>query len=201
MKSRQAYWSAKEYLMWEFLIGTAGEILNPMLNKECTNKIWAHFLLGFCNILETRLNSDQIKNKHRWTFSSYLWGPSFGFGGTLDFPGWHIPATPKNHFSPPMNQIYLHCLPPDADLHAGFIWQNAIPAIGGRRCHQRNICTPEREIEGQILQPTNPTEEGLGLPQVVKKTLKKVPKKVILLKSTGESTQKFTQKSAQVKKD
>ena len=44
-------------------------------------------------------------------------------------------------------------------------------------------------------------EEGLGLPQVVKKVLNKVPKKVILLKSTGESTKKCTQKSAQVKKD
>ena len=40
-------------------------------------------------------------------------------------------------------------------------------------------------------------EVGLSLPQVVKK----VPKKVILLKSTEESTQKCTKKSAQVKKD
>ena len=44
-------------------------------------------------------------------------------------------------------------------------------------------------------------EEGLGLPQVVKKVLKKHPKKVILLKSTEESTQECTKKSAQVKKD
>ena len=40
-------------------------------------------------------------------------------------------------------------------------------------------------------------DEGFGLHLVVKK----VPKKVILLKSTEESTQKCTQKSAQVKKD
>ena len=33
------------------------------------------------------------------------------------------------------------------------------------------------------------------------KSTKKVPKKVILLKSTEESTQKCTQTSAQVKKD
>ena len=49
------------------------------------------------------------------------------------------------------------------------------------------------------LNPQN--EEGLGLPQVVKKVLKKYPKKVILLKSTEESTQECTKKSAQVKKD
>ena len=58
---------------------------------------------------EAEFRSD--KNKHRRP-NSYLRGPSFGFGGTLDFPRWQILATPRNHFSPPMNQIYLHCLPP-----------------------------------------------------------------------------------------
>ena len=37
-------------------------------------------------------------------------------------------------------------------------------------------------------------EVGFSLPQLVKKVLKKVPKKVILLKSTEEGTKKCTKK-------
>ena len=37
-------------------------------------------------------------------------------------------------------------------------------------------------------------EEGLSLPQVVKKVIKKVPQKVIILESIEKSTQKCTKK-------
>ena len=49
--------------------------------------------------------------------------------------------------------------------------------------------------------PTQQPDRGrFESPASGEKTLKKVPKKVILLKSTEESTQKCTKKSAQVKK-
>ena len=43
-------------------------------------------------------------------------------------------------------------------------------------------------------------EVGLSIPQVVKKYSKKSPKKVILLKSTGESTKKCTKKVLKLKR-
>ena len=55
-------------------------------------------------------------------------------------------------------------------------------------------------LRSQFWCPYSLQEEGLGLPQVVKKVLKKVPKKVIILKGTEESTQKCTQKVLKLKR-
>ena len=142
MKSRQAYWSAKEYLMWEFLIGGRRNFKSSTESKAEASKLT--FSSKFCNILETRWNSDQIEIEDGWWAKSrppYLRAPSFGFGGTSDFPPFQIPTTPRNHFSPPMNQIYLHCLPQFA---WGVHLTKCNPRYWSQKMPSGDICTPER---------------------------------------------------------
>ena len=67
---------------------------------------------------------------------SILWQPAGWFSGLA------IRATPKHHFSPPMNQIYLHCLPtlpPLQNLHHIFIWQNAIEILASSTPSTANL--------------------------------------------------------------
>lgn len=150
-----------------------------MLNKECSNKIWTHFLLKFCNILETRPNSDQIKT------SIVVQIPPLLSAGSILWFWWHAwfsALANSGHAQKPFftsNEPNIFALPPpDVDLHAGFIWQNAILDIGGRRCHQGDICTPER---GPIPQSTNPPPNHLSqynislLSQYGQKVTKNVP--------------------------
>ena len=108
---------------------------------------------------EAKFRSD--KNKHRRPNSlPLIWGVHpLVLVARLIFRAGKFWPRPETIFHLQWTKYICIASPLDVDLHAGFIWQNAIPDIGGRRCHQGDICTPER---GPIPQSTNPPPNHLS---------------------------------------
>ena len=113
----------------------------------------------FCNFLETRPNSDQIKASIKFLSAPILW-----FWWHARFSGLANSDHAQKPFFTGSNEPNIFALPPPdvADLHARFIWQNAIAAIGGDAGHQGDICTPERSSQSPIHQQTLPPHNRLS---------------------------------------
>ena len=120
------------------------QILCRIKDKGWSFKLKHHFLI---QVLQYPGNEAKFWSYRNWgcltgkIWSPYLRAPSFGFGGTSNFPPFQIPTTPRNHFSPPMNQIYLHCLPQFA---WGVHLTKCNPRYWSQKMPSGDICTPER---------------------------------------------------------
>ena len=154
MKSRQAYWSAKEYLMWEFLIGGRRNFKSSSKkDKGWSFQFKHHFLI---QVLQYPGNEIKFRSDRNWGWLMGKISSPLSAGSILWF-WWHVQfsALPdSDHAQKPFftsNEPNIFALPPSICMRGSFDkMQSAIlepeDAIGG------HLYSWERETNPPIQQ-------------------------------------------------